>query len=767
MRKLLRVSHMAFLLLWLMLPYIGYSQKEKLQATGYFIDGPVQGLTYKTPTQSGTTDKNGKFEYLTGENVTFYVGEFMLGSAPGSLRMTPAHLVPVIGGDNKAPLPAGDPQKVTNRIVTNLARFLQSLDRDENIENGVVIDTPIEKTVGRYSKKINFDQSEAGFTTDANVIALFKELNLPLRTPAQARNHLRRTLYGIHKSTDVKIPTRDGSYLLANIFRPIDLDKPEKHPVLMSAGSYGKIFGGHGCTCGPQDALAAEENEDAYFANVTPYSQEHFETLNTVDFVPQGYVIARIDERGICNTPGRFEQFSLQEAKDYYDAIEWLAGQPWSNGRVAAHGASYYGMNSFNVAGLQPPSLKAMLPIDGDINSYRDYIYSGGGLYNEFNFNASICCVDGKQYSYRDGSGVGKCNAVDWIKIAKENPFDDPAVYGPQGSLTISPDPGKITVPFLTHINVQSGIHLRGTSEAFIQSASKNKKIYILHETGGMHGLGRFTRQYLDFLDHWLKGIDNGVMDEPPVQVQILTGYPGYYWLYENEWPIARTQYKKFYLDAAASTWNDGQRTDFMRMSTKASTTELSRNYSGDVKQKELCYASGVSFVTDPVPEDIVVAGYGKLVAYVSSTTKDMAIHAAVRVVDESNHEVSYLTTPANSELGHYSPFQKGDLKVSHRKLDPAKSTVYRPYHTHLASDYQPLKPGEIVEVQVELWPGTALIKKGWRIRLDVQPVVGCAWGGNIVDLDKSYQAGSVNTIYTGPKRLSYLQLAVIPPRRR
>jgi predicted acyl esterase len=141
-----------------------------------------------------------------------------------------------------------------------------------------------------------------------------------------------------------------------------------------------------------------------------------------------------------------------------------------------------------------------------------------------------------------------------------------------------------------------------------------------------------------------------------------------------------------------------------------------------------------------------------------------MAIHAAVRAVDENNQEVLYRLARSPSILGHYSPFQRGELKVSHRKLDPDRSTIYRPYHTHLEADYQPLTPGEIVEAQVELWPGTALIKKGWRIRLDVQPVPGCG-GGTLVDLDQSYQSGSSNTIYTGPKNISYLQLAVIPDR--
>ena len=160
----------------------------------------------------------------------------------------------------KTPMAPGDPKKVTNQIVTNLARFIQSLDKDGNVENGVTIDPSAAKIVSKYNGKINFDQSEGAFTTDPNVTALFKELNLTLRTPAQARNHLRRTLYGIRKTTDVKVPTRDGSYLLANVFRPIDLGEPKKHPIVMSLGAYGKMFGGHGCICNKEDELKAEES---------------------------------------------------------------------------------------------------------------------------------------------------------------------------------------------------------------------------------------------------------------------------------------------------------------------------------------------------------------------------------------------------------------------------------------------------------------------------------------------------------------------------
>ena len=97
MRRMLLISFMSIVAIYVMLPGSGYSfQKGEHKAVGYFTDGPVQGLMYKTATQSGTTDSNGRFEYLTGETVTFSIGEFVLGSAAGGGQITPAHLVPVI-----------------------------------------------------------------------------------------------------------------------------------------------------------------------------------------------------------------------------------------------------------------------------------------------------------------------------------------------------------------------------------------------------------------------------------------------------------------------------------------------------------------------------------------------------------------------------------------------------------------------------------------------------------------------------------------------
>jgi predicted acyl esterase len=144
-----------------------------------------------------------------------------------------------------------------------------------------------------------------------------------------------------------------------------------------------------------------------------------------------------------------------------------------------------------------------------------------------------------------------------------------------------------------------------------------------------------------------------------------------------------------------------------------------------------------------------------------------MELHASVRVMDENDQEVPYQTGRFDRTTGRYFPVCFGALKVSHRKLDPVRSTEYRPFHSHLKEDHQPLKPGEPVEAEVEFWPTTAVVRKGWRIRLDIGPVSGRGIGMKLYDaLDQGYQAGATNTVHTGPECPAYVQLPVVPPKR-
>jgi predicted acyl esterase len=722
--------------------------------TGVFYDSPIQGLDYETHTTSGTTNENGEFQYLPGETVTFAIGDFVLGSTPGQKRVTPADLVIEVGKDIR---------KLKVYKVTNLARFIQSLCKDGNIENGVVITADMKKIIGRYKHKIDFVQNEEAFEKDPNVQAMLAELKVTLRNGVQARNHLRRSILGIKKLTDVKIPMRDGVYVLGDILQPMEAGK---YPAIVSLGAIGKSFQG-GRICNEKDAQDKEALEEEYFMGHPPeaefvggpWSWEGFEMPNSVDWVPRGYTLVRIDGRGVGKSPGTSAMFGLQEAQDLYDAIEWAAAQPWCNGSVGLWGTGYYAMDGYNAAQFQPPHLKAMIPIAGEQNSYRDYIWVGGGLFNNFSYIIDNNCK-------LPGQGV-----FDWVSAVKQNPFDEPELYGPKGSLNLSPDMSKIKVPVWVVMGESGTIHTRGSSEAYINTGSKDKKLTIVSE-GGIHGFA-FTKEFIDdhvaFFDHWLKGTNNDIMKSPPVRMMVRTGQGGYYWQYENEWPITRTQYTKYYLDASPSTYaGDAKKKDFMKLQKDAPKEEHSSAYSAEAEwsNKGTNWRYGVSFITEPTPEDVLLAGYFKLVTWVSSTSTDMQLHITVRVMDGPD-EVQYPLSIFDSTTGRLFPISWGALKVSHRKLDPQKSTIYRPYHTHRKADYQPLKPGEPVEVEVEGWPSVSLIKKGYRIRLDIQPIGGDQLPCRIFDpAGEEYKQGAQNTIYTGPKHISYLQMPVIPPKK-
>lgn len=345
--------------------------------------------------------------------------------------------------------------------------------------------------------------------------------------------------------------------------------------------------------------------------------------------------------------------------------------------------------------------------------------------------------------------------------------------------MEVDADMSKVTVPFQSVDSIEHGNHqhIKGEIEAYLAAASKDKQLFVV--TGDDIGGWMFTEPALHssvrFFDYWLKGIKNGVMDEPKVRMMIRTGDGGWYWQNENEYPIARTDYRKYDVDATPASWaGDGKRSDFLKLSSTPPTAKASKSYSADVNESRACWQPGISFVTEPMPEDTTLAGFIKLHLWVSSTSSDADIFASMRVMDKNNTEIPYGLLPR----GGYYPVGEGQQKVSHRALDKNKSTLYRPWTTDTKADYAPLKsPDEVVPVDVELEPITALIHKGDRIRLDIQPVEGCDYGAKdsfpyaftggttVLANAEPYQKGATNTIYTGADHTSYLQLPVIPAK--
>lgn len=177
---------------------------------------------------------------------------------------------------------------------------------------------------------------------------------------------------------DVPIPMDDGLCLKADVFRPRD-EKPA--PVIMTLGPYGKGVPYH-VGFAPQWKWLLSTYPD-----ILPGSSKDYMVWETVDpeiWVTWGYVVIRVDSRGAGRSPGRSDILSPRETKDYYQAIEWAAEQMWSTGKIGLCGISYYAINQWAVAALQPPHLRAMIPWEGAADFYRDFARHGGIESNGF-----------------------------------------------------------------------------------------------------------------------------------------------------------------------------------------------------------------------------------------------------------------------------------------------------------------------------------------------------------------------------------------------
>src|SRR6476619_3268740 len=197
-------------------------------------------------------------------------------------------------------------------------------------------------------------------------------------TGGKTHEHRSEVRDGMRIDWDVPIKMDDGLVLRADIFRPI---QDGKYPVILSYGPYAKGLAF-------QDGYpSAWQRMAEQYPDVTAGSSNLYQSWEVVDpekWVPHGYACMRVDSRGCGCSPGYIDHFSPRETKDFYNCIEWAGTRPWSNGKVGLNGISYYAINQWHVAQLQPPHLTAMVPWEGAADMYRDWYRHGGILSNKF-----------------------------------------------------------------------------------------------------------------------------------------------------------------------------------------------------------------------------------------------------------------------------------------------------------------------------------------------------------------------------------------------
>ncbi|MDH3287120.1 MAG: CocE/NonD family hydrolase [Betaproteobacteria bacterium] len=544
---------------------------------------------------------------------------------------------------------------------------------------------------------------------------------------------------------DVEIPMRGGVRLRADVYRP---RRGGKVPAIINIGAYQKDK----LWVPPADL---EEKPNPYM---------NWETVNPLWWVPRGYAAVRVDTRGSGKSPGQTDPFSLQEAIDFYDSIEWSARQSWCNGRVGSNGISYFAMTQWLVANLRPPSLKAMIPWEGAADMYRDFSYHGGifcfgFITNWYNNHMAHHLLGRREQASPDAF------SKHWLWDYMRNSLESDHYHGRQARWD------DITVPFYSAGNWSGmALHLRGNTEAYLRARTPHKKLRI---QAGTHYHPFYAEEarhdQLRFFDYWLKGVDTEIMDEPPVKLLIRTGgNKNYRWRNEQEWPLARTRWTEFYLQPARRM-RRGNSVEGV-LATTAPKARGSLTYSASAVTKAgVASASwtstalagslprlGVSFETEPMREDLEVTGPVVLTLWVSSTTDDMDVFATIRNIDPDGNDVW--------EVGQQQqpvPVAKGWLRASHRKLDPELSLPFRPYHAH--NERQWLKQNQPVRLDVEIWPTCMVFRKGHRLRLDIQPRDGVG-SAPYTHYSADYNTGE-NTIHTGGSMASHLLLPIIPQR--
>ncbi len=574
---------------------------------------------------------------------------------------------------------------------------------------------------------------------------------------------------------DVMVPMRDGVHICADIYRP---EARGKFPALLAYAPHNKdMQTPDACeNSGPQPAWS-------------PWWFGHQEAGDSRFFTSRGYAHVVANPRGIGKSEdgGDIENPWIGAHWDLYDLIEWIAKQPWCDGNVGMIGISAYGGNQFHAAKLNPAHLKAIFPYDpcsayGEgLVGFRDF-YPGGLVHLMIYFldptgvahitrgrpgplppeierlwQEAMNNADYRMYGNLYNILTQKGQHTPYIFHLLLNPYDTE-----EEVKQTEADFAKIKLPVYTGAGWYAytyKLHLQGCQNWFAGIKTRQKKLLL---TGPAH-LERpwhsFHSEVLRWYDHWLKGIDTGIMDEPPVKYWVMGANR---WRYGNDWPLPETKWMKFYLHS----WERLREESFAPTSRDAyeepdAFVQMPPTQTRTVQK--------LRYMTDPLPEDTLTAGPSALYLYASIDQedtnwivilKDVGPDVSVRTAREGENSIP--TNLPEREL------VRGWLKASHRALDQKRSKPWKPWHPLTRESQKPVVPGEINEYAIEILATANLFKEGHRICIEITSMdmpTGTAGFTNVEYIPYHVCSSKItlHKIYHSEKYPSYLLLPVIP----
>lgn len=553
--------------------------------------------------------------------------------------------------------------------------------------------------------------------------------------------------YTVKFEESVPIKLRDGITIYADIYRPAELDKA---PALLAFSSYGKTM--------QAMKRGSLPGSSAIF--------DHSLEAGDIDFfVQRGYVYVIPDPRGIGISEGEFlGVYNPQEQLDCYDIIEWLGtGYEYCDGNVAMAGYSYFGIIQPLVAALQPPHLKCIMPLSYTDDYYQHGYYGGVAntymsMYwelcpsnNPVTWTSKMMSEEEMKQRIKDVQKDPDIAAISYFNKMFNtwppryhtfyldyllHPQDD--LFWAQRSVKNMYDKIKIPVYF------KCGWAPTGRWSAPVFNAMNSpeldtyKRCGVMESYGGMELPYRFmNEECLKWFDHWLKGVDTGITEEPPMKLNII----GRGYRYEYEYPLARTEWRKLYLRTFGQMrWEEDPEGNL----PPDSFTHRPPNITNDTET--------LVYRTDRFSKPTEFTGPIELHLFASIDAEDANFIVKLWQITQGGTRMPLCRT--------------GSLKASY-KLDKEKSQIGRPVHDY--AKRVPVTPGEIKEYVIEVNPMGMVFDPGTCLELEIKATdiyehQAGAWQGKVGHLGPIPSANTINyKIYRDADYPSHILLPYIP----
>jgi predicted acyl esterase len=420
-----------------------------------------------------------------------------------------------------------------------------------------------------------------------------------------------------------------------------------------------------------------------------------------------GHVIANV--RGSGRSGGYLDLFQPRERQDTYEIIEWMAAQPWCDGNVGMFGVSYFAMAAQQVVSLKPPHLKAIFAPFAVTDFYRDSIYPGGILAHAFTQGIIGRSLSNPRFEPESWYSK-KYGNEKYMKAIAEALEDEDLCAVPYILETLKAGRGPTIDNYLLYTDGDYyrersvdynnteipaylgacwgiyGLHLPGAFRSW-ENWSGPKMMTIGPPVYLDRPLYQYAYESLRWFDYWLKGIETGIMEDPPIKLFIVgTGE----WKTTTEWPLPETKWTPFYLHANGLL----------------SEHELWPSEGSSAFEDSYYNRGSLKFISPPLVENTEIIGPIVLNLYASTTDTEILWFISLMDIDLEENE-TLLT--------------RGWLRGSQRKIDPERSLPWQPYHLH--TQREPLAPGEIYEFNIEIRPYGILFKPGHRIGIRIKCV--------------------------------------------